>query len=243
MPRYSYHTIAHQTLAPERYQWMASQAAAARIQLNFFPWVTVHDIPDVAHHYDESASRWRHGRAMKPTELACSLSHLQLWRQLLESSDDYYVIFEDDMDLAPNLDAIVQECLELKQGRLIKLSALNTQPYETVSMLASGHQFIKYRRPPTSAGGYIISRSGAESLVPCCENIHIVMDEMMRRTWDHGVTSYGIFPYPVTHSPRFESAVGDRRIRYDHNNPWMKGYSRFCRMTDSLRKRFVVSHD
>jgi len=241
MPKYSYHTIAHKTLAPARFEWMASQAEAAKIDLNFFPWVTVDDIKDVPHQYSEAASRWRHGRAMKPTELACSLSHLQLWRQLLNSTDDYYIIFEDDMAFEPNLDEIVRSCFTYRKARLIKLSALEHKPYryDVIDTLPTGHQFIRFKKVPYSAGAYIISRSAAETMIPYCEKIHVAMDAMMCRTWNHKVASYGVYPLPAIHAPQFESAVGDRPLQRDHDNPFIKGYSRICRMTDSVRRRVL----
>jgi len=241
--RYSYHTIAHQELAPQRYEWMLAQAERAKIELNFFPWVTVDDIPGVQHTYDEQQVRRRNGRAVKPTELACSLAHLSLWRQLLDSNDDWYVIFEDDMEFPENLDTIVREAIDIGQGRLIKLSALNEQPFAPIGQLSTGHEYVRYRHTPTSAGGYIISRAAANELVPYCSNVSIVADEMMRRSWEHGVVSYGVVPCPVIHSPRFESAVGDRKQRYDHANPLLKGYSRLCRLADGIRKRLVNPKD
>lgn len=243
MYRYSYHTINHPDLAPERREWMLKQAALAKIDLNFFKSITPADVSAVPHQYDESWTRLRHGRAMKPTELACTLSHMQLWRNLLDSEDDYYVIMEDDMELPPNLDEIIQECLRQNKGQFIKLSALGNQPYKTLSTLSTGHQFVRYRLAPFSAGAYIISRSGAETLASYSYRVRTVVDEMTRRTWEHGVTNYGVLPLPVIHAPNFESVIGDRRDRYDHNNPWMKGFSRLCRFADHVRKRLVIPRE
>lgn len=240
---YSYHTIAHQQLAPHRFEWMARQAEAAQIHLNFFPWVTVDDIPSVPHLYNETRVRWRNGRAVKPTELACSLAHLQLLRQLLSSTDDWYVIMEDDVEFPENIDAIVKSAIAVGRGRLIRLSALNQQPFETIAPLENNYQYIRYRQAPTSAGGYLISRSAAAVLADYCEQVRIVFDEMLRRTWEHRVASYGVWPCPITHSTQFTSAVGDRTRRYDHNNPFLKTYSRCCRFADGIRKRLIPPLD
>jgi len=243
MSKYSYHTINHPTLAPERREWMAAQAERAKIDLNFFPCITINDISSFPHEYNETWTRWRHGRAMKPTELACAFSHIQLWKNLLSSSDDYYVICEDDMEFAPDLDQIVRECLSLKRGRIIKLSVTHPRPHKGLVTFSTGHQLVRFRFAPLSAGAYIISRSGAEQLILYCYKIHAPIDEMMRLTIEHGITNYGIVPYPVLHAAGFDSLVGDRQSRYDHNNIWMKGYSRACRFADHVRKRVAISRD
>ena len=44
--------------------------------------------------------------------LGCALTHYNLWKSLLASNDDYYVIFEDDVTLVPNFKAKFQSLKE-----------------------------------------------------------------------------------------------------------------------------------
>ncbi len=240
MIRFSYHVINHPTLAPDRRKWMVKQATQSHIDLNFFKCITPADVPSYPHEYNESRTRWRHGRALKATELACAFSHIQLWKQLLESSEDYFIILEDDVGLDPDLDHIVKSSLGQKQGNLIRLNSPHYQPHTETAKLPTGHRLVRYRMVPLTTGGYIISRCAAEVLISFCFRIHTAIDEMMRRTWEYGIANYGIIPYPVVQDPQFESVIGSRDVRYDHNNPLMKGYSRLCRWNDQVKKRLIV---
>ena len=138
--KYSYHTISHAKLAPARYEWMTRQAERAGIEQHHAPCVTVADLPRVPQQYSERLARIYYRRPLLPTELACTLSHLGLWRKLLASDEDAYVIFEDDVELDPHLDQLVREALATGLPRLVRLSAFYDQPYTVVAELSHERQ-------------------------------------------------------------------------------------------------------
>lgn len=104
---------------------------------------------------------------LSPGEIACLASHVALWKKLLESKEQYSIIFEDDVFLGEKVTDFLYEMIEDLQGLdLIKLetfqekvllgkvrkSFLNRNLYD----LHSNH---------SGTAGYIITRSGAIKLL------------------------------------------------------------------------------
>jgi FkbM family methyltransferase len=111
--------------------------------------------------------------------IGCALSHYNLWRSLLASNEEYYVIFEDDVILSPSFKRVYEG---LKTQRLF-----NTQEY-----MLLGYHMIKEHRNATldvyvkdatelqiaplhlpfyigGTFGYSINRTGARKLVDFIE--------------------------------------------------------------------------
>jgi len=90
--------------APGRRAEMERQLAALGLVAERVEAVTPADISaeDLKTYCNPDRYRW-----LAPTELACSLSHIKAWRQLLASGAPRAVIFEDDAILSSKLPAFL----------------------------------------------------------------------------------------------------------------------------------------
>ena len=76
------------------------QAKKYNVRFNFFKAYVPKDLPKLTHSYDPERTRIYYGRPLLETEMACAMSHIELWRQLLEEKKtDFYIILEDDVFL------------------------------------------------------------------------------------------------------------------------------------------------
>lgn len=110
--------------------------------------------------------------------IGCALSHYNLWRQLTNSNDDSYLIFEDDVTLADNFKEKLSHAYAQVENNDFDILYLTFTIYnnklETMKDVMRSNNFPKVIPFDTSfygAGniGYIISKSGAKKLLQYVE--------------------------------------------------------------------------
>jgi glycosyl transferase family 25 len=57
-----------------------------------------------------------HSRALKWGEIACSLSHIEVWRRIAASEDTFALVLEDDVVFVPDAHSIIQQRLSELTG-------------------------------------------------------------------------------------------------------------------------------
>ncbi len=180
------------------------QAKKAGVEIQIFNAVTPDTMSGIPHNYNEKMARCFTGRPMMETELACGLSHIQLWRQLQNDTDvDYYLILEDDIDVVHNMGDIIQS-IDLTKIDFLKLSGQCNRPMKKIRDLNAEFILHRYAFGPLDAAAYLISKMGAKALEKYCQTLHTPIDILMDRSYDHGVPIYGVFPYAVSTQFNFE---------------------------------------
>ncbi len=149
---------------------------------------------------DAAAQQHQYHQALTPGEIGCYLSHLGVWRRLIESNAAHALVLEDDMTLLPALHAVLKS-LPALSGRwdMIKLVG---RPREVALRRwrlpeAGAGDLIRYARVPTMTGAYLISREGAQKLLSTRLRFCRPIDIDLRHWWEGDLRMYGVLPYPV----------------------------------------------
>ena len=129
---------------------------------------------------------WSQIRLLDPGSVACALSHRRAMRAFLTETDAVAALFlEDDTALSTDVPRFVESVDWWPKGaQLIKLEACGWNPrYDIYSRLVAapyrGREFRRISMWTPGAGGYLLSREGAEFLLsealsstcrstPCC---------------------------------------------------------------------------
>jgi GR25 family glycosyltransferase involved in LPS biosynthesis len=109
--------------------------------------------------------------------IGCALSHYNLWKELVNSSEDYYIIFEDDISsVSDNIDIkirdIVKSINENKSLEIVFLGYSATFPfYKTEKVENNEMCMIKLDKNKYIGGffAYIITREGANKMLKYIE--------------------------------------------------------------------------
>ncbi len=196
------------------------QAKKAGVDIEIYNAVTPDTMGGLHHTYTKDYARQFTGRELMPTEIAAGLSHIQLWRQLQNDKDvDYYLILEDDIDIDHNMSEIIQS-LDMTDIHLLKLSGQLNRPMKKVKDLSNDFTLYRYAFGPLDAAAYLISKHGAKQLEQYCLTLHAPIDILMDRSYDHGVTIYGVLPYAASTQFNFEKSnplftdIGIRDTKY-----------------------------
>jgi glycosyl transferase family 25 len=158
------------------------------------------------------------GRPLYPGELGCYSSHYAVWTRFLESDARQILVLEDDtivdwvflaklgqVDLA----AAGVSYLRLFAKRQCAFRRLLRNAIEPQRML------IEYLDHPHGTQGYVLTRQGAQRFIRHCRTVRRPLDDELDRSWDHGVPSLCIFPFPLVEQSTTSSIGPARHERFE----------------------------
>lgn len=184
----------------ERRERMQSQFAQMGLEAERLPAVWWAELPE-AEQLRYFNSRQSHGRYHKPLsngEKGCYCSHLKACQQLLSSDAPALVVFEDDVRLLPNLPLALNAIAALPEGAawdMIKLYGREHEKIANQGILVKGAlQLISYRRVPSFAAGYVISRSGAQKMLDTRIPFDRPVDVDIRFWFENDLRVFGVYP-------------------------------------------------
>lgn len=111
--------------------------------------------------------------------IGCAMSHMQLWKNLLNDNVDYYIIFEDDAIIN---DQFKQNILEIEKNKdkidfdILSLHCTTRSPFDKHVLNLTDD--LKIIRPsfPLKFTSYIISKKGAGKLLLLINKINYHID-------------------------------------------------------------------
>ena len=165
--------------------------------------------------YDEARNRRSYHQIMTPGEIGCYASHLRVWQDRAASPHAHALVLEDDVELLPQLPAVLAAMDELApQWDMIKLVGRDHERSLRAWRLpppAQASSLIRYRRPPSLTGAYLVSKEGAVKLLRTHQPFHRPIDVDLRHWWESGLRLYGLRPYPISLGEEsFTSSIGQR---------------------------------
>lgn len=139
--------------------------------------------------------RWQITHEWKIGVLGCALSHITLWKQLLKSNKDIYIILEDDIELCPGFDIeLIYLFNNMKlqhEWDLIYLGINDDNYSEYYGDYFVCDKIMKLSKILRKHGGgtygYCVSRKGAQKLLELVENngVQQPIDHFMIDQFDH----------------------------------------------------------
>lgn len=169
--------------------------------------------PGLSHDPDEAIVA--KGRPMYPGELGCYASHYAAWTEFLEGDADQLLVLEDDTIVDWGFLAKVAAVdLEPAGISYLRLYAKRPCAFRTLLQNAIERQrsVIEFLDRPLGTQGYLLTRAGARRLVPHCRRVRRPIDDELDRSWDHGIPTLCVFPFPVIEE---STASGIDAARWD----------------------------
>jgi len=151
--------------AIERRKHISTQFERQGIEFSFFDAVT----PDIASVDAQAMKLSVHENYIARGELACFMSHVHLWKKIVEDDIPYMAIFEDDIHLGEKANIFLNQSSWIeKDWHLVKLEAFTPKvilgakqkhfPHE-------GREIYKLTGKNLGTAGYILSLEGAKFLL------------------------------------------------------------------------------
>jgi glycosyl transferase, family 25 len=226
----------------DRRQWIASELAKLGLTAQFVPAVLGKSLSELERQqlYSDSANRESFHSGLTPGEIGCYASHIKIWQTLLASESNWALVLEDDMKIAPSLNALLRDVrmqLNAQHWDMIKLIGRSSEAVRAQTALGE-HQLVRYRRVPSLTGAYLLSRAGAEKLLRTRVPFARPVDVDLRFWWENDLRIFGITPYPCIEAPiGKQSSIGMRAEKQ------LPGYRlRRTRFNFSLNVRNLVAN-
>lgn len=182
------------------------------VQAEFFPAVRGKslDATELATHYDNSSFF----RPLSPGEIGCALSHVFIYKSIIERNFDYCLILEDDVVIGEQISKImdsIEAIVSPTSPEIILLTSLKEySENDSISLNVDNFKMV----PVIRAGcthGYIITNAGARALYQYCYPIRKPADwwELVQ----HLITLRGIDPFVIDwDTTSFESFITPGRV-------------------------------
>jgi GR25 family glycosyltransferase involved in LPS biosynthesis len=136
-------------------------------------------------------------RPIKKGELGCFLSHAQVWKTFLQSSYQYALVFEDDVQF--DVKKLREVLFELMQTPvdwdIVSFEIDNNRGMPlTLRRLKTGDRLVIYLGVALHMGAYLISRKAAASLFSHTFPIKMPSDVFYTRGWEFDLKFTGVEP-------------------------------------------------
>ena len=144
--------------------------------------------------YSQSGAHESMGRDMSLKEIGCTLSHMGLWRRMVEEGLDEVLILEDDIRVGHAvLDVIAHRDRFPSDYDLINFHTDTGQiPFGPV--LTDIYRAARHHGHANGLCCYLLKLSGARKLYAAAYPMRMVSDELTGRTHLTGLISYGVYP-------------------------------------------------
>lgn len=148
--------------------------------------------------FDDKRYRQYMGHMPKYGTIGCSLSHIKVWREFIESDYNYALIIEDDIDFSP--DVLLKNIGFIERNNkywdIVNLETLH-RGMPTITLVRGDKnegELVVYLTQVTHAGAYIINKRAAAKLLERALPVVMPVDHYYTRGWEFGLVFAGLEP-------------------------------------------------
>jgi len=223
---------------------VARHLTALNLPYQFFSAIDGNRLDSAELHtrYSE-ASAWRAlGRPMTAGEIGCSLSHLAIYRQMLEAELDELVIMEDDARPGPGLRYVLEHRDQWpRDWEVMYFYHLGNDAshlsFRGRSPLGPVYRVVRFSDRPLGTVAYAIRNSAASKLLDAGFPVSVPADELLNGYQiPVDITRYGVSPVVVEHGhPDGSHLAAERMLANAAVRASQLGFARF--LPDSVYRR------
>ena len=209
----------------DRREFITRQMDELGLEFEFFTAIVGKDLSlvELRQHYNSLKAKRNQCRNLTPSEIGCALSHIGLYRLILERQLPMALILEDDTILSNGIKDVLdrlQTYLQTEHPMITLLSPVNKTKGASVHTLGSRHQIYSYKRG-FFTNGYIITRAGARALIKFLYPVGDVAD-CWARLQSHRVIDIFVVTPPLALQNRnaFGSMTKVEILKYFNGRAW-----------------------
>lgn len=201
---------------------------------------------DEIKYYRKPCNFFRWSYDLTPGEIGCHLSHLKIWRMIVDSGVSGAFVFEDDFQANDNLLNAMEAAQTHATGKvMVKLfrNAMNTGVYDVIASFDGG-DLITVCWVPYWTLAYYITRDAAQELLLKREGKRLrrPVDDDLRYRWETGVNIWLVNPNPVRHADGHErtSSISVERNALPRRSYWKRKRLRWEWRYDRYRNKWYL---
>jgi len=171
--------------------------------------------------YDEKYVIGQIARPMSPSEVGCYLSHVRIWKKIVEEDISWAVVLEDDVDIHDDLPGILSAVDKIPfRWDFIRLAGLGPTPSLRLYDLNDKFELTVLLQGASGTQACCISRTGAQKLLNHATPLirGTIDDHVIDNCWKTGLRILAVQPYPISENKRFVSSIETERRKIFQEN-------------------------
>lgn len=171
--------------------------------------------------------------------IGCYLSHINIWKEFLQSQHSYALIFEDDVEFEPQkLKKLVDLLLSSsKEWDLVNIDVNRHGFSKPAKQLSQLFRLVKFRVRVGNTSCYLINRKAAMALLQKALPISMPVDHYMMRPWEFDIKVRGVTPQ-IVHQSFGDSEIKKQEKQASQIAFWYKLTSLLYQITADIMTMF-----
>ncbi|OYD24364.1 glycosyltransferase family 25 protein [Oceanimonas baumannii] len=157
---------------------------------------------NILNNVDLDFCKKKFGHTMNHSEIACALSHIKVYKKIVDNGLSSAIILEDDAFLLSCLPKVLTSAIQKSPDfELLYLFHGKAKSWPIKKKLPEGYKLARYRYPSKNskrciigAVGYVLSQSGAKRLLGMAHPVRMPADYLTGYLQWHRLRTYGIEP-------------------------------------------------
>lgn len=183
--------------AAERRQLISSQFEKLNLNFEFFDAFWGKDYYDNPAYFDSQCAEKLEKRVLKPGEVGCALSHLEIYKTMLNENLPYVLIIEDDALISEDISQVVQQIIsQIKPFDLITLCKCDIYSKKNKKSLYKNYELVKPKMIKYGSicqtAGYIITKEAAKIILDFNFPVKVPADSW--GYYEKKINFYGVIP-------------------------------------------------
>ena len=204
----------------DRRAYMIDEMKKTGLEYEFFDAVNGKAIRNIDEIYAKGASFKKIGKILTYGEIGCAMSHLLIYKKMIDENIDQALILEDDIVVSSDFNRIFAELLKIKKNNyIILLGQLDPRVLKKIyrETIASEYTLTKIFDSGYGAQGYIIDNAAARVMYSMNYPVLYESDR-----WDilwKFIDIYILVPYLVNHKKDAVSVIDSIEHRHIKKMP------------------------
>lgn len=144
--------------------------------------------------YSKSIALRDFGRELTPGEIGCALTHIKIWKLILDEGIEEALILEDDVHIGMALIEVLKHRDRLPQDYQHINFSTNARQVPFGAFVTDIYRASRHSERPYLTSAYLLTKTGANKLLDLVSPLYMPIDNFITIT---DIISYGIYPRVV----------------------------------------------
>jgi glycosyl transferase family 25 len=183
--------------SPERMEAMRTRLAALGLPFIRVPARDGETLAPAPREVNARKYALAHGKTAGRGEIGCYLSHDATLREFIKSGAEFALIFEDDMEFAPDFKPAVAALLARRDWDVVKLNGRHGGGAVFARRVDETYSLVKELFHQNLSGAYLVNRRAAAAYAEKLLPMFVPYDHELVKYWKYGLRGFSLRPFPA----------------------------------------------
>ena len=170
---------------------------------------------EIDKYYCPELNKKNYRRPLGLGEIGCYISHIKVWKTIVERKIPCALILEDDITIDASLGQLIKTISKSSNSfDVVKLYSKNNTPKLLDSApVGEKHRLCRFKKIPIGNQGQLVTLAGATNLINTYEKFGRPVDEDIQHWWEADINVLGFLPSIVSPIKSAKSDIDEQGKR------------------------------